>query len=189
LLTSSAQALVRKALERIRDHSTLNVRILTRSPLARGFLDVFKSFGNRLVFGMSLPTIDNRLAKIYEPKAPAPSQRLETLKAAKAAGLHIYVAMAPVFPECDETDLRKTLLAIKELDLITLFVEPINIRAENVERIAVQARELGVELKTEVLGHSAARKVCRHGVIDASSAAGRGDGPWALPAPVARQKS
>jgi DNA repair photolyase len=89
-------------------------------------------------------------ARLYEPKAPAPSQRLAALHAAKAAGLHVYVAMAPTYPECDEADLRATLQAVAELQPITIFHEPINIRAENVARIAVQATDMGVRLRTEV---------------------------------------
>jgi DNA repair photolyase len=149
-LAEHARFLVRRSLERIRDQSTLNVRILTRSPLARADFDLFRSFGKRLVFGMSLPTLRNDLAKLYEPKAPAPSQRLATLRDAKAAGLHVYVAMAPTYPECDAADLRATLKAVAELDPITIFHEPINIRAENVARIEAQAADVGVCLRTEV---------------------------------------
>ncbi len=149
-LAEHARLLVRRSLELIRDQSTLNVRILTRSPLARADFDLFRSFGTRLVFGMSLPTLRNDLAKIYEPKAPAPSQRLTALRAAKDAGLHVYVAMAPTYPECDEADLRATLTAVSELEPITIFHEPINIRAENVARIEAQAELLGVRLRTEV---------------------------------------
>ena len=65
-------------------------------------------------------------------------------------GLNVYVAMAPTYPECDEDDLRQTLTAIKELGPVTIFHEPINIRADNVERIAVQASRLGITLRTEV---------------------------------------
>ena len=90
---------------------------------------------------MSLPTLRNDLAKVYEPKAPAPSQRLATLHAAKKAGLHVYVAIAPTYPECDEADLRATLKAVAELEPITIFHEPINIRAENVARIEEQSAE------------------------------------------------
>ena len=149
-LTEGAEELVRKALEAIRDHSTLNVRILTRSPLASKHFDLFKTFGNRLMFGMSLPTLNNQLSKIYEPKAPGPSQRLKTLQEAKDAGLHVYVAMAPTYAECDEVDLRATLTAMKKLNPITIFHEPINIRAENVKRIEQHAAKLGVPLKTDV---------------------------------------
>jgi DNA repair photolyase len=149
-LAEHARFLVRRSLELIRDHSTLNVRILTRSPLARTDFDLFRSFGPRLVFGMSIPTLRNDLARIYEPRAPSPSQRLATLQAAKAAGLHVYVAMAPTYPECDETDLRATMTAFGKLEPITIFHEPINIRAENVARIAAQAESLGVGLNTAV---------------------------------------
>jgi DNA repair photolyase len=150
MLAQHARRLVRRSLELIRDHSTLNVRILTRSPLARADFDLFKSFGPRLLFGMSLPTLRNDLAKVYEPKAPAPSQRLAALRAACQAGLHVYVAVAPTYPECDEADLRATLGTMAEVDPVTIFHEPINIRAANVDRIQSRADELGVKLKTDV---------------------------------------
>jgi DNA repair photolyase len=149
-LAEHARFLVRRSLELIRDQSTLNVRILTRSPLARTDFDLFHSFGKRLVFGMSLPTLRNDLAKVYEPRAPAPSQRLATLRAAKEAGLHVYVAMAPTYPECDEADLRATLQAVAEIEPITVFHEPINIRAENIARIQAHAADSGIRLRTEV---------------------------------------
>lgn len=149
-LARAAEHLVRRSLELIRDRSTLRVRILTRSPLAKRDFDVFKTFGDRLLFGMSLPTLRNDLAKVYEPKAPSPSQRLATLHAAKEAGLNVYVAVAPTYPECDEDDLRATLKAIAELKPVTIFHEPINIRAENVERIASHAETLNVRLRSEV---------------------------------------
>src|ERR1043166_7330790 len=150
MLSEHARRLLRRSLELIRDHSTLNVRILTRSPLARADFDLFKTFGPRLLFGMSLPTLRNDLAKIYEPKAPAPSLRLATLRAAREAGLHVYVAVAPTYPECDEADLRATLTAVAQLEPLTIFHEPINIRAENVARIETHSRALGIRLKTEV---------------------------------------
>ncbi len=149
-LAEHARFLVRRSLELIRDHSTLNVRILTRSPLARSDFEIFRSFGPRLLFGMSLPTLRNDLAKAYEPKAPAPSQRLATLRAAKEAGLHMYVALAPTYPECDASDLRATLRAVVELNPLTIFHEPINLRAENVARIEAEAAHHGISLRTDV---------------------------------------
>ena len=149
-LRDAARTMIRRSLEIIRDESTLNVRILTRSPLARVDFDLFKTFQERLVFGMSLPTLRNDLAAVYEPKAPAPSQRLATLRAARDAGLHVYVAVAPTYPECDEDDIRATLTALSELNAITIFHEPINIRAENVARIKAHADEIGTPLRTDV---------------------------------------
>jgi DNA repair photolyase len=149
-LSAAAHYLVTRSLELIRDRSTINVRILTRSPLARRDFDLFKTFGKRLVFGMSLPTTRNDLARIYEPRAPSPTQRLAALRAAKDAGLHVYVAVAPTYPECDREDLHRTLSTVASLDPITIFHEPINIRANNVARIERNAAELGVSLQTKV---------------------------------------
>lgn len=151
---NSRREVVRNALELILQESTINVRILTRSPLAREDFDLMKRFGNRLLFGMSIPTLDNRLARIYEPKAPAPSQRLATLKAAREAGLNVYVACAPIYPDCDVSDMDTLVNEIKQVDPVTIFMEPINIRAENVARIKAHAEIQGVLLKTEVFRNS-----------------------------------
>lgn len=137
------EALVSRALALIHRESTLNVRILTRSPLARKDFGKMYAMGNRLLFGMSLPTLNDRLARIYEPHAPSPSKRLACLKAAKEAGLNIFVAVAPTYPECDEADMVATLNTIKPLNPVTVFHEPINIRAENVARITTHAAEIG----------------------------------------------
>lgn len=142
--------LVRSALQLILGHSTLNVRILTRSPLAKRDFDLMKQFGDRLLFGMSLPTLNNKLSAIYEPKAPAPTQRLATLRAAKKAGLNVFVAVAPTYPECDTHDMVATMRAVKELDPVTVFHEPINIRAENVARIEAHAKSIGATVRTGV---------------------------------------
>ena len=150
LLQNHASLLVRNALLLILERSTINVRILTRSPLARRDFDIFKRFGRRLLFGMSLPTLDSRLAKVYEPKAPAPERRLETLRAAKEAGLNVFVAVAPTYPECSYGDIRATFEAVASLNPVTVFHENINIRAENVARIQKACQENGVASQSHV---------------------------------------
>ena len=149
-LRAHAEFVIRRSLELIESHSTINVRILTRSPLAKRDFDLFKKLGNRLLFGMSIPTLRNDLARLYEPQAPAPSLRLATLKAAAEAGIPVYVAMAPTPAEVDENDVRATLTEIKKLNPLTVFHEPINIRAENVSRIQEHAKKLNVKMNTDV---------------------------------------
>jgi DNA repair photolyase len=149
-LNDARRTMVTRMLELIRDHSTLKVRILTRSPLVREDFEVLKSLGNRVILGMSIPTLRHDLAKVYEPGAPAPARRLETLKAASTAGIPVAVMMAPTFAECDRADLKATMEAIKELNPVTVFHEPINIRADNAKRIELGAKELGVQINTTV---------------------------------------
>jgi len=150
LLNAARAALVRNALQMILEESTLNVRILTRSPMAKEDFELYKQFGNRLMFGMSLPTLDDKLSQIYEPGAPGPIAKLKTLQAAKEAGLHLYVAVAPTLPDEGHTELKSLLKTVAQLEPLTIFHEPINLRAENVARIQSKARELGRSIRGEV---------------------------------------
>ena len=154
LLQAHVSFVMRRALELIRDHSTLNVRILTRSPLALQDLDIFKSLGSRLLLGASIPTLDNRLARAHEPHAPAPTNRLKMLRQAGAAGVNIFAAVAPVFPETDEADPRRTFSALADIRPATVFFEPINIRLGNVARMEREAASSGVKLETSVFSSS-----------------------------------
>lgn len=149
-LNQARREIMRNALAILRDESDLRVRILTRSPLAREDFDLFKTLGNRLLLGSSIPTLNNKLARVYEPNAPAPTKRLEMLAAAREAGINVYVAMAPTYPECFLDDLNATLTAIKAINPVTVFHEPINVRAENVKRIEKQGAEVGVKVRTDV---------------------------------------
>ncbi len=142
MLQEHARDMRRESLTLIRDESTLNVRVLTRSPLAREDFEIFKSFGNRLLLGTSLPTLDPRLARVYEPKVAAPQQRLKLLKDARAAGINTFVAVAPVFPECDYDGLVELFNEIKKADPVTIFMEPVNLRLDIARRIEEEALKL-----------------------------------------------
>ncbi len=145
-LNTHARWMLREALELIRDHSTLNVRILTRSPLAREDFDLFKTFGNRLLLGTSLPTLDPVLGRLYEPRVPAPAQRLKLLTDAHAAGINTFVAVAPVFPEVGYKGMLRIFNEVKKAQPWTIFMEPVNLRLGIAERIQREARKLGREI-------------------------------------------
>ncbi len=146
LLNLHARATLRKALIAIRDHSTLNVRILTRSPLARKDFDIFKTFGNRLLLGTSLPTLDTGLSRFYEPKVPAPAQRLKLLTDAHAAGIPTFVAVAPVYPEVGYEGMLEVFQAVKKAEPWTIYMEPVNIRLGIVDRIREEAASVGRDI-------------------------------------------
>ncbi len=139
-----------QAMEMIRDESSLLVRILTRSPLARNHFELMSTFGDRLLFGMSIPTLNDRIARKYEPHAPGVKKRLETLRLAKESGLNIYLAAAPTFPEQDSEDYERLLTAVAPLEPVTVFHEPINRRGSNVKLMARSMSERGLEFQAEV---------------------------------------
>ena len=152
MLNQHARSMLRKALVAIRDHSTINVRILTRSPLAREDFDIFRTFGNRLLLGTSLPTLDDKLRQLYEPDVPHPKQRLKLLTDAHAAGIPTYVAVAPVFPEVGYQGMLEVFKAVKAAKPWTIFMEPVNLRLGIAQRIAEKAKDLGVEMDMTVYG-------------------------------------
>lgn len=150
LLATVRKQLVRRALELILHESDLNVRILTRSPLAQEDFDLYKEFGNRLLFGMSIPTIDSTWSAIYEPNAPGPVAKYRALQQAVAEGINVYVALAPTIPDEGEMELRNTIEHLIALKPVTIFHEPINLRADNLARIEAKAREQGRTVNSAV---------------------------------------
>lgn len=148
-MTDDQMTMIGDALTDIRERTTLNVRILTRSPMARMHFDHLRRLGRRVMFGVSLPTLNEKLARIYEPHAPGPAVRLSVLEEARALGIPVYVAVAPVYPESDVDDMRRTIKAVRSIGVRTVFMEPINIRADNVGRIRKHAASIGQPVKLE----------------------------------------
>jgi DNA repair photolyase len=152
MLNEEAREVLRNALTAILEDSTLNVRILTRSPLARNDFDLFKKFGDRLLLGTSLPTMDDKLRKLYEPDVPHPKKRLKLLTDAHAAGINTYVAVAPVFPEVGYGGMLEVFEAVKAAKPWTIFMEPVNLRLGIAKRIQKRAAmpEINIEMDMSI---------------------------------------
>jgi DNA repair photolyase len=100
------------------------IEILTKSPLVLRDLDILGKFKNLRV-GISLSTVDDRLARLIEPHAVSPQVRLETMKKLKAAGIGVYAFISPLFPFL--SDYREIVGAIeKHADYICF--ENLNLR-------------------------------------------------------------
>lgn len=149
-LNEMAKDVRRKALTAILEYSTLNVRILTRSPLARQDFDLFRKFGDRLLLGTSLPTLDDKLRELYEPDVPHPKQRLKLLTDAHEQGINTYVAVAPVFPEVGYKGMLEVFKAVKAAKPWTIFMEPVNLRLGIAERIQKRAADPKINIDMDM---------------------------------------
>ena len=56
------------------------------------------------IISFSFSTPDEKLAKIFEPNAPTPKKRLETMKKFKDAGFKVGVCYMPVLPFLSDSD-------------------------------------------------------------------------------------
>lgn len=92
--------------------------LITRSPLVVRDVDVLTDLAARASFsvGISIPTLDPRLAKEIEPTVAPPAKRLFAIQSLAARGLRVGVAVAPVLPGLtdDAASLGRVLRAARD---------------------------------------------------------------------------
>ena len=105
--------LMRSILGALRD-ARATFHITTRSPLIVRDIDLLVACSRRANVGvaLSIPTLDEALARRIEPTVAPPRQRLRAVKMLADAGVRVGVAVAPVLP--DLTDGRASLHAVME---------------------------------------------------------------------------
>ncbi|MCJ7817925.1 MAG: radical SAM protein [Candidatus Thorarchaeota archaeon] len=120
----------RRILERLVG-TKANVQILTKSSLVVRDIDLFKQFENIQV-GISLNTLDEEFARIIEPRASKPIDRLQALQEIASEGISTYVFVSPIFPAI--TDWRAIIGAALPITDDFRF-ENLNFRGHNIPRI------------------------------------------------------
>jgi DNA repair photolyase len=73
------------------------VEILTRSPLVVRDIDLFRQFSQVRV-GLSIPTVDDEVRRVLEPKAPPIQARLDAIRELSAAGIPTFANYTPACP-------------------------------------------------------------------------------------------
>ena len=78
----------------------LTLSITTKSSLIVRDLDLLRviTSRSRLTINVSLITLNRKLARILEPRAPTPERRLKTIRILSEAGLRVGVFAMPVLP-------------------------------------------------------------------------------------------
>jgi DNA repair photolyase len=92
--------LTRSMLEVFADLAGLNLSITTKSALVTRDLDLLMRINRRshLQVNISLITLDRRLQRLLEPRAPRPALRLRALNELMRAGIRCNILMMPVIP-------------------------------------------------------------------------------------------
>lgn len=88
--------LTRKCLEILLEFQ-YPVGILTRSPLVLRDVDLFVEFEN-LEVGLSITTDNDKIRKIFEPKAPSIASRIKTLERLKKRNIKTFAFIGPILP-------------------------------------------------------------------------------------------
>jgi DNA repair photolyase len=111
--------------------SEAHITILTKSKFAERDIDLFKKFKS-IEVGISINTLDEAIAKLLEPLASKPKERLNLVKKLKENNLNTYIFISPFFPGL--TDYREIIKhSVKYTDYYMF--ENLNFRPHNISRI------------------------------------------------------
>lgn len=126
-------------------------RILTRSPSVVRDIDLFEQAGEIFTVGSSIPSFDEELVGVMEPKAPPPKKRWESLDRLQKEGVQVFVSMSPTYPTMGEDDFYELLSYFRALGDIVVFHEPINPRGSNFQLCLKAAKNADLDdLATEL---------------------------------------
>ena len=102
----------RAILEELVQHRGFDVGIVTKSDLILRDRELLRRLGeqNRVYVNLTVTTLDARLARILEPRAPRPDLRLRAVEELNRAGVEAGVICAPVLPGI--TDSEESLEAV-----------------------------------------------------------------------------
>ncbi|MGI2035100.1 PA0069 family radical SAM protein [Rhizobium panacihumi] len=89
------------------------VLIVTKGSLITRDIDILSDMAAKGLakVGISVTTLDRKLARSMEPRAATPSRRLETIKALTEAGIPTAVMMSPVIPALNDHEIERVLEA------------------------------------------------------------------------------
>ncbi|WP_327205996.1 PA0069 family radical SAM protein [Rhizobium beringeri] len=91
------------------------VSIVTKSGMILRDLDILQEMAakNLVRVGISVTTLDRKLARTMEPRAATPPRRLETIRTLAEAGIQTAVMAAPLIPALNDHELERILESAK----------------------------------------------------------------------------
>ena len=106
------ERLTRQLLEVLAAHNH-PVSLLTKSALIRRDIDILAPMAAKGLtrVGVSVTTLDRKLARKMEPRAATPERRLETVKALSEAGIPVAVMTAPIIPGLNDHEIEALIRA------------------------------------------------------------------------------
>lgn len=92
------------------------VSLLTKSALIQRDIDILAPMAEKglVRVGVSVTTLDRKLARKLEPRATTPAKRIETIAALSAAGIRTAMMAAPLIPALNDHEIEPLLEAAKD---------------------------------------------------------------------------
>ena len=117
------------------------VHCLTKSPLILRDLDILSRIdvsailpedlrekpGHGVLITFSFSTLNNGLARIFEPNAPSPEERLEAIRRIRDEGFLCGIAFMPVLPYISDSELEEMAETARKLRVNYVFFSPLTL--------------------------------------------------------------
>ncbi|MEM5544638.1 PA0069 family radical SAM protein [Sulfitobacter sp. AS92] len=89
------------------------VAIVTKGSLIERDIDILSDMAERglAAVGISVTTLDARLSRLMEPRAPAPQRRLQVIRKLSEAGVPVRIMASPMVPALTDPELEAILTA------------------------------------------------------------------------------
>ena len=121
--------LTRKCLEVLADFGySGTIAIQTKSPLVIKDIDVLKRL-KKVTVGFTVTTLDDKVSRFLETKAPPVSLRLKALKELHEAEINTYAFIGPILPHftSNKTKINELLDKLQEVGVTEVWFEHINL--------------------------------------------------------------
>ena len=108
------------------------VVIITKGLLVRRDVDVLSDLAKvaRVSVHVSIPFLDDAMAKALEPGAAAPVRRFEAMKALADAGVPVGISLAPIIPGMNDPQIPELLQRAKDAGATSAFYTLLRLPAE-----------------------------------------------------------
>ena len=89
------------------------VAIVTKGTLIERDIDILSDMAAKGLarVGISVTTLDPRLSRLLEPRAPAPRRRLAVIRRLRNAGVPVRIMMSPIIPALNDAEIEPLLAA------------------------------------------------------------------------------
>jgi DNA repair photolyase len=135
--------LTRKSLE-ILSQRNCKIQIITKSPLVARDIDLLKKIPSMV--SLTITTNDDNIAKLIEPHAPPPSERLKAVKTLIINGIPTCVRIDPIVPFVNDNP-EGLIEALASIAIKHVTVSTYKVKIDNWKRLSMAIPETAEKLK------------------------------------------
>jgi DNA repair photolyase len=124
------------------------VGVITKSPLVTRDIDVLKKLSDVWVY-FSLPFLTKERSNPFEPYTPVPEARFRAMETLSNEGIQTGIAVAPVIPGYNESDIPGLLARAKDAGATRCFMSMLHLDSDSIEEYFVEKMRERIPARAE----------------------------------------